>query len=596
MKALIAQGLKPVHLQFLTVEQLVQIYKFYDIEYGESEKTPKSSFVDKLDTALRLRNLYVGKDDDSSEKQQKLQNERLLLEIEKSKQETLNLQVRKEMLELELRIKQEGGNTPVPKATINTNVLPHFDEDDPDNFFSQFEKIAYHWERELWPILVQTHFKGKARDAFANLGAEESKDYEKVKQAVLLAYELSAEAYRQRFRQSRMDNKGTYVEFAASKTKAFTKWMTAAKIDTIEELREAMLIEEFLRQIPLEMRHYLSDKEVKSLSQLAQMADTYALSRKLGKGTRGQQHKEKGTSGAPKETNVSPKPNRHCPKCGKYGEPHEKCPDFIQKVRCVKCNEKGHYAIVCDTRKSIADPKDDQSFEDDHRPMAFLHTNVKEETLFAPHLYRSYLAPARRKRGRVVTVLRDTGAAQSLVLRSVLKKNMHWKFTGDDVICRGLDNQRISAPLVKVFLKCEKFTGICQLGVVDSLPIKSAQLLLGNDVVHNVPSGAPVMCSQIISPIESDDIPSSDMLPASAVTRFQTRGKMSVVRPDDRLVDPPSKGALVHLDKVKLLEEQVNELLAFLSKIKEGIKNCSDGYSNYRNLTLSSSTSKVLRR
>ena len=146
VKALIAQGLKPVHLQFLSVEQLVHIYKYYDIEYAESEKTPKSNFVDKLDTALRLRNLYVGKDDDSSEKQQKLQNERLLLEIEKSKQETLNLQVRKEMLEIELRIKQEGGTTPVPKAAINTNVLPHFDEDDPDNFFSQFEKIAYHWE------------------------------------------------------------------------------------------------------------------------------------------------------------------------------------------------------------------------------------------------------------------------------------------------------------------------------------------------------------------------------------------------------------------------------------------------------------------
>ena len=123
----------------------------------------------------------------------------------------------------------------------------------------------------------------------------------------------------------------------------------------------------------------------------------------------------------------------------------------------------------------------------------------------------------------------------------------------------------------------------------------SVKQIIGNDVVHNVPSGAPVMCSQIISPIESDDIPSSDMLPASAVTRFQTRGKMSVERPDDRLVDPPLNGALVHLDKVKLLEEQVNELLAFLSKIKEGIKNCSDGYSNYRNLTLSSSTSKVLR-
>ena len=239
IQQLIAQGLRPIDIQFLGVKQLAEIFDHFGISYAETDKTPKEAFVKKLHDALTAGDMYVKPVVSQTERELQLQNDKVRLEVEKARleaereklklqanmdlekakaeaelekiklqgelelqkqtslvaqqearaqQEVAQLLLKKEMLELELRIKQEGGNpNSTPAASIGTNVLPQFDEGDPENFFSQFEKIAYHWPKEMWPILVQTHFKGKAREAFANLDPASSKEYEKVKDVVLLA-------------------------------------------------------------------------------------------------------------------------------------------------------------------------------------------------------------------------------------------------------------------------------------------------------------------------------------------------------------------------------------------------------------------------
>lgn len=79
-------------------------------------------------------------------------------------------------------------------------LLPKSDEKDLDTFFTLFERVV---KSSGWPdshetLTLQCVFTGKAQGAFSALSAAESKQYAKVKAAVLKAYELIPEAYRQK--------------------------------------------------------------------------------------------------------------------------------------------------------------------------------------------------------------------------------------------------------------------------------------------------------------------------------------------------------------------------------------------------------------
>ena len=96
------------------------------------------------------------------------------------------------------------------------NQLPEFMDEEAEDFFIQFEKVATikDWKKNDWAMLVQSRFKGKAREAYACLSMEESVDYEVVKEAVLKTVEMDPEVYRRRFRDIKKINGQTHLEMA----------------------------------------------------------------------------------------------------------------------------------------------------------------------------------------------------------------------------------------------------------------------------------------------------------------------------------------------------------------------------------------------
>ena len=82
-----------------------------------------------------------------------------------------------------------------------------------DSFFYSFERIAINLarDRKYWSMVVQQRLTGKAHAVISALSDEDADDYEAVKEAVLLAYELVPEAYRQKFRGYRRSSGQTYV-------------------------------------------------------------------------------------------------------------------------------------------------------------------------------------------------------------------------------------------------------------------------------------------------------------------------------------------------------------------------------------------------
>jgi len=79
----------------------------------------------------------------------------------------------------------------------------------------------------VWTLLLQSVLLGKTREAYSALSVDQSLDYDTVKSAVLKAYELVLEAYRQKFRNSKKGDAQTYVKFSHTKETLFDHWCTS---------------------------------------------------------------------------------------------------------------------------------------------------------------------------------------------------------------------------------------------------------------------------------------------------------------------------------------------------------------------------------
>ena len=126
--------------------------------------------------------------------------------------------------EHELKMASLGKQSPSDKASAfdparNIRLVPPFQEKEVDKYFAHFEKVAdsLNWPKESWVLLLQSVLVGKAQEIYGSLSVEQNSNYEHVKVAILKAYELVPEAYRQKFRNYLKYDSKTHVEFAREK-------------------------------------------------------------------------------------------------------------------------------------------------------------------------------------------------------------------------------------------------------------------------------------------------------------------------------------------------------------------------------------------
>ena len=119
--------------------------------------------------------------------------------------------------------------------------------------------------------------KGKGRTTYLSLSIEQSSDYEAIRAAVCKAYKLTTEHYRSNFHNFRKEQSSTYVEYAHSLIKNFDRWVKSAQVDTFVKLKELVVLEQFLRGIPLAIKTYIMEREVTSLERAASLAEDYCL-------------------------------------------------------------------------------------------------------------------------------------------------------------------------------------------------------------------------------------------------------------------------------------------------------------------------------
>ena len=283
-----------------------------------------------------------------------------------------------------------------------------------------------------------------------------------MKAAVLKSFELVPEAYRQKFRTQRKTENQSYVEFQREKENALDKWCDFKRIDgDAEKLRQLIFAEEFLNCVPEEVRVHLSERKTDVIYEMAALADEYILTHRKTKekpytGNRVKFKAELSPEGRPKEEN------------------RRTFQSSSRTVVCYKCGKAGHIAIRCQLGKgpernqtqprkpqgAVTTPRGNQSY----RPW------TKKGMIRGPHG-----GPVK------VSILRDTGASQSLLLRSKLPKGVI-EATRETVMIEGIGGKRVKIPLCKITLKSQWKNGPIKVGVVDKLPMRGISLILGNEI------------------------------------------------------------------------------------------------------------------
>ena len=303
-----------------------------------------------------------------------LKEARELRELElKAEQEKALLEAEKEaaVREHELKMAGLGKQSPSDRASVfdparNIRLVPPFQEKEVDKYFAHFEKVAdsLNWPKESWVLLLQSVLVGKAQEIYGSLSVEQSSNYEHVKEAILKAYELVPEAYRQKFRNYLKYDSKTHVEFAREKENLFNRWCHSKEIgQDFKKLKQMVLLEEFKDKVRPDIRSHLDEQKVEELEKAAVMADDYALTHKMSSKSGNPQQKRfhgsgnrenisrnmddrkrqgKSTENVGLVSKVEPLKPISCGHCGKPGHIITNCWKLGGKTPCEHCGRFNH--------------------------------------------------------------------------------------------------------------------------------------------------------------------------------------------------------------------------------------------------------------
>ena len=274
-----------------------------------------------------------------------------LAELKEARELEIKAEAEKEAAarEHELKMAGLGIHPPKDKASAfdparNIRLVPPFQVKEVDKYFAHFEKVAdsLNWPQESWVLLLQSALVGKAQEIYGSLSVEQSSNYEHVKEAILKAYELVPEAYRQKFRNYLKYDSKTHVEFAREKKNLSNRCCHSKEVGQhFKKLKQMVLLEEFKDKIWPDIRSHLDEQKVEELEKAAIMADYYALTHKMSSKSGNPQQKRYHGSG--NRENISQNMDdrkRHGKSTKNVGLVSKVEP--LKPISCGHCGKPGH--------------------------------------------------------------------------------------------------------------------------------------------------------------------------------------------------------------------------------------------------------------
>lgn len=361
----------------------------------------------------------------------------------------------KEMIELKIRLKEVENASPTNGSGANHGAvltspqrwMAAFDEkkDDLDAYLLRFERLALGqlWPRDQWATMLALCLKGEALSVISRLTPEESVDYEGVKKALMRRFRLTAEGFREKFRNAKPENGETGAQFAARLASLFDRWVELAEtMKEYDTLRNLVLTEQFIKGCSPKLAIFIKERGSKTLDDMADLADRF-LEAQGAQSLGFKSEEKKPNPDAPQYVNKNPagegRPPLRCFLCNRLGHRAADCREKGPKTpSCWRCGRTGHTANSCQggsqdgprgrSQASCCVTTENGQMNDglnqngygklkNEERLQIVSSIIAVET---KHLTDRLPVRTGKAGKRVVTILRDTGCNTVVVRRSLI--------------------------------------------------------------------------------------------------------------------------------------------------------------------------------
>ena len=355
-----------------------------------------------------------------------------------------------------MRIIEERSASSSKGATeLSVKLVALMERDDIESYLVTFKRImtAHKVDKGRWPYYLAPQLTGKAQLAFAALPVSDSADYDAIKTAVLIRYDINEDSYKNRFRSSKRKEGETNREFGVRMMDSLTKWLKEHK--TVNQVHQVLGIEQFLSSLPVEKRLWLVERKPKTCLQAGEWLDEYEQARRQDVRLLKPRDKAPGKESGEGDRDAGPKESQL-----EYRSLQRQLP------RCYNCHKMGHVASRC--------PKN---------AATFFGGRAKQSKVKEGH---SLVWKTGYVEGREVKdIVLDTGAARTLVRDDLVPRN---KFLKKCVAVQCVHGDEVSYPLAKVEVVVDGKSYLVEAAIVKKLP---KSVLLGRDVPELVRIGNP---------------------------------------------------------------------------------------------------------
>ena len=162
-----------------------------------------------------------------------------------------------------------------PEMRDIKQLLPMMSDDAVLSFFITYERVLQIHEvpRDFWSKYLPSQLTSKGLQTFSRLSLDDSRDYDKIKEAILLAYNLGPKWYLRKFRGLNRHGQMSYANHLNGMSEILKRYTDASEIHDFDSFFDATLLEQFVESLPTPVKTFVCSREPKNAKEAARYAD-----------------------------------------------------------------------------------------------------------------------------------------------------------------------------------------------------------------------------------------------------------------------------------------------------------------------------------